>query len=300
MISTILPKVIKLDGALELLRCPDYSLGWSAAEIMITYTPGNWHLPETYGHLREKWERRHSNERSDQKVALREVYLNEDHTLACRLQSTEWREVRPLHEACPVDANALVRRQSNGRCEMLLPNIGVVHVVASTRDGWILVVRRSNLVHYHPGSWSATYEEGLAPVDLSGREVFQLAARRGLAEELTAEASVIALDAFRVVSVVLEQPLGNPAVIVVADLPLSRDELRGHGSSDELDVGSLIAIPIDRKRLCDVVAAPFPTFAPQSRGWHPTARYRLLAAMAHFFGEEAAAEALMRLHPSAS
>ena len=108
---------------------------------------------------------------------------------------------------------------------MLLPNIGAVHVVANTRDGWILAFRRSELAHYHPGAWAATYEEGLAPDDLSDDAVFQRAARRGLAEELTAQAHMVPLEAFLVVSVVLERPLGNPATVVMADLPISRADL---------------------------------------------------------------------------
>ncbi len=90
------------------------------------------------------------------------------------------------------------------------------------------------------------------------------------AEELTEQAHAVELDAFHVVSVVLEQPIGNPAVIVMADLPFSRAGLAAQAPSHELDASSLV----------------------QAGGWHPTARYRVLVAIAHFFGEGAAAEAL--------
>lgn len=299
MSRTLLPDRIELDGVVELLRCPDYQHGWSAAEIKVAYSPDSWHLPSRLGHLREEWERLHPNERSDPKVALREIQISQDHTLVCRLQATAWREVRPLHEGPRPEEDALVRHQPGGY-EMLLPNIGVVHVVASTHDGWILAFRRSGLAHYHPGAWSATYEEGLAPDDLGGDLVFQRAARRGFIEEVAAQACTVPLEAFRVVSVVLERPLGNPAVVVRADLPISRAELPTQRPSDELDAASLVSIPIDRIYLRDIVTAPAFTFAAHAGGWHPTARYRLLVAMAHFFGEDAAADALSRIQSAGS
>lgn len=299
MSPSLLPDRIELDGVVELLRCPDYQCGWSAVEIRVAYSPDSWHLPSGLSHLREEWERRHPNERSDPKMALREIHVNQDHALVCRLQATAWREVRPLHEGPKLDEDALVRSKPDGY-EMLLPNIGVVHVIASTRDGWILAFRRSDLAHYHPGAWSATYEEGLAPDDLCGDAVFQRAARRGLTEEVAAEARTVPLEAFRVVSVVLERPLGNPAVVVRADLPISRAELPTQRPSDELDAASLVSIPIDRIYLRDIITAPAFTFAPHAGGWHPTARYRLLVAMAHFFGEDAAADALSRIQSAGS
>lgn len=290
--SASLPDRIELDGAVELLRCPRFSRGWSAGEIRIAHSPDLWLLPREYGALREEWERRHPGERSDPKVAIREVRIDQDQTLVCRLQDTAWREVRPLHEGPKLEQGALLRCRSDV-CEMLLPNMGVVHVVAGTRDGWILAFRRSERSHYHPGFWSATYEEGFAPEDIGDHAVFQRAARRGLAEELTEHAHAVELDAFHIVSVVLEQPLGNPAVVVMADLPFSRAELSAQGPSDELDASSLVPIPIDEAHLRGILASP--TCALNQAGnWHPTARYRILVAIAHFFGEGAAAEALAR------
>lgn len=294
MSHTLLPDRIALDGVVELLRCPDYQRGWSAAEIKVAYNPDLWHLPSGLSHLRKEWEQLHPNERSDPKVALREIQINQDHALVCRLQPTTWQEVRPLHDGPRLEEDALVRRLPSGY-EMLLPNIGVVHVIASTRDGWILAFRRSGLTHYHPGTWSATYEEQLAPDDLGGDLIFQRAARRGLAEEVAAQAFTMRLEAFRVVSVVLELPLGNPAIVVWADLPISRAEPPVQRPSDELDPTTPVSIPIDQTYLREIITAPTFTFAPNAGTWHPTARYRLLVAMAHFFGEDAAADTLSRV-----
>ena len=294
MSPSILPDRIELDGVIELLRCPDFQHGWSSSNIRIGYSPDSWNLPCELVFLREEWEQRHPNERSDPKVALRDIQINRDHTLSCQLQACNWREVRPLHEGPKLDKDAFIRSRPNG-CEMLLPNIGVVHVIASTSDGSILTFRRSDLSHYHPGAWSATYEEGLAPDDLGGNDVFQRAARRGLSEEVAAQLHSVPLEAFRVVSVVLERPLGNPAVIVKVELQITRAELPSTLPSNELDETSLVLIPIDLICLRDVITTPSFTFGSYQGEWHPTARYRLLVAIAHFFGEDAATDVLSRV-----
>ena len=294
MARALLPERIELDGVVELLRCRNVSQGWSPAEILVECSPLNWHLPSELQHLRNAWEQRNPNQRSDPKVALRGIQLNQDHTLTCRLQATTWRDVRPLHEAASLADDALVRATASGY-EMLLPNIGVVHVVASTLDGWILAFRRSAMSHYHPGDWSTTYEEGLAPEDMVGGAVFQQAARRGLAEEIAPDLKTMPLESFKVMSIVMERPLGNPAVVVMVELPISRSELPIKRPSDELDAESVVSIPIDQLYISKILSTPNFALARFEGRWHPTARYRLLIAMAHYFGEDVAATALSRI-----
>lgn len=291
----LLPAKIEVDGTTELLRCPDLANGWSVADIRVGYCPDIWCLPNEFGCLHQEWERRHPSERSDPKVALRSVRTDSDNTLVCQFQATAWREVRPLHEGYSPAESATVRCQSGGY-EMLIPNIGVVHVIAATRDSQLLLLRRSDSVHYHPGSWTATYEEGLAPEDLGGDGLLQRAARRGLAEELIMEAGTTSLEAFRVMSLVLERPISNPAFVVVADLPYSSGDLQAQELSDEFGAGSLLTIPIDQAAIREILTSATEIGSCPTR-WHPTARYRLLAAMAHFFGETVAAETLSRIRP---
>jgi hypothetical protein len=289
-----LPDRIELDGAVELLRCPDFRQGWSASDIRVTQNPETWRLPDSYRHLGEAWDLRNAGERSDPKVALREFRVDSGSRLVCQLQATEWREVRPLHERPRLREDEILACRPPG-CAMLVPNMGVVHVVASTSDGWLLAFRRSEQAHYHPGAWSATYEEGLAPEDALDNAVFQRAARRGLAEEVTPQASSVALEAFRVAAIVLERPLGNPAAVVVADLPFTRQELPAQLPSDELDSGSVVTVPIDEPSLRKLIMEPTFVWGSQRGAWHPTARYRILAAMTRFFGEQIAADILSRL-----
>lgn len=297
MTPASLPIRIEIDGAVEILRCRNVSQGWSSAEIRVEYNPVNWQLPSEFQHLCDTWEQRNPNQRSDPKVALRGIHLNQDHTLTCRLQATTWRDVRPLHEAPSLADDALVRTTASG-CEMLLPNIGVVHVIASTLDGWLLAFRRSASSHYHPGDWSATYEEGLAPEDLVGSTVFQQAAMRGLVEEIAPDLGTMPLESFKVISIVMERPLGNPAVVVMVELPISRSELPIRRPTDELDAEAFVSIPIDQIYISKIFSTPDLSLAPFEGRWHPTARYRLLMAMAHYFGEDVAATALSRIAKS--
>lgn len=297
MARALLPDRIELEGVVELLRCRNVSQGWSSAAIHVEYNPANWHLPPEFQHLRDAWEQRNPNQRSDPKIALRGVQVDQDYTLTCRLQATTWRDVRPLHEAASLDDDALVRATANGY-EMLLPNIGVVHVIASTVDGWLLAFRRGAFSHYHPGDWSATYEEGLAPEDLVGSAVFQQAARRGLAEEIAPDLGTMPLGSFKVISIVMERPLGNPAVVVMVELPISRSELPIRRPTDELDAEAFVSIPIDQIYISKIFSTPDFSLAPCEGWWHPTARYRLLMAMAHYFGEDVAATALSRIAKS--
>jgi hypothetical protein len=291
MIQSKLPDRIELDGAIELLRCNNLGLGWSASDIRIEYNPVAWRLPEQFEHLRHAWEQRSPNQRSDPKIALHDIRLNKDQTLGCRLQATEWREVRPLHEAPSLEENVAVRA-AVGVYEMLLPNIFAVHVIASTIDGWILAFRRSDMSHYHPGDWSATYEEGFALEDLSGDGIFHRAARRGLAEEISADLHNLPLESFKVVSFVMERPLVNPAVVVMADLPIPRSALPVALPSDELELGSCTSIPIDWKVIGEIISSRSFKYGSRSGRWHPTSRYRMLLALARHFGEDAAAETL--------
>lgn len=290
MSGSKLPQRIDLDGALELLRCPDFRTGWSPEAIRVVYNSDVWKLPAEYKHLAEAWKLANPNERSDAKVALRELRVDGGQ-LICHLQATEWRQVRPLHEGSRLEETKFLQ-QDRDVSSFLLPNMGVVHVVASTRDGWLLSFRRSEQAHYHPEAWSWTYEEGLAPEDVEGDTVFQRAARRGLVEEVTEEGAFVGLEAFRVVSFVLEKPLGNPAAVVVADLPFSRKELPSHLPSDELQAGSVLVMTIDK---VGEMLTNSNLMGTLPSTWHPTSRYRLLAAVARFFGEDAAAEMLRRI-----
>ena len=286
----ILPP-LNLDGASELLRCSNLERGW---EVVMEHVDEPWDLPAPLAGLADDWDRSHPDERSDPKLALRSVRSTPDGRLLCRMQSTTWRTVRALHEGPPRRDSELLTCNADG-CDFLLPNIAVVHVVVTTADGWVLTFRRGEHSHYHPGRWSATYEEGLAPEDLSNGGVLQNTSYRGLIEELGVQDVAIPTDAFRVLSVVLERPIGNPAIVVAATLPLKLGDLTTRCASDELDVSSLRPVRLEAEALSMAIAgAPIESQSPRAE-WHPTARYRLLIALARAFGENAAAEVWRRI-----
>jgi hypothetical protein len=282
---------IQIDGAVETLWCGSDRAGRSTQSVHIKYDPAMWRLSGRYAQVRDAWNERNPNQRNDQKVAVRGIRLNVDGALECELQATEWSEVRPLHEDCALIENAALKRTNHG-CDFLLPNIGVVHVIARTSDNFILAFRRSQFSHYHPGCWSATYEEGLAVEDLVDEHVFQRAARRGLAEEISANLHDLPLTSFSLVSFIVERSIGNPAAIVLAELPVLSSAIPNQRPSDELDAESSMAIPAELGILSRLIESTDFTFNKYAGHWHPTSRYRLLLAIARYFGDDAAAEAL--------
>lgn len=271
---------LSLDGAAEVVRCQDTRRGWLASDVSVTHEGGFWAAPSEYHERKRAWRRAHADERVDPKLALRSVRRDPQGGLSLTVQATDWAETRPLHWGPPLNAAEAVRPTADG-CEFLLPNIAVVHVVAVTRDHWVLCFQRSASSHYHPGAWSASYEEGVAPDDGVAGDFLQRAARRGLAEEITPAAREYALDHFHVLAVVLETPILNPAVVVLAHLPLVLAELPTHAPSDELSVADHWAIRGD----VGAVRAALKYAPPHHGSWHPTARYRLLLAAAHMFGD---------------
>jgi hypothetical protein len=287
MSSIKLPSVIEINGVKELVRNSDFGQPWPLEKISVGFDAAKLTLPESLMHLRESWLLRNANERIDSKIAIRLVDQDSDHKLHFKLQATSWDQVRPLHEAyssLSVEIKTLI---ASGK--ICTPNIGVVHVVACTTDGWIAMFCRGKTAHYYPGRQSVTYEEGLAPEDAMDNDFFRRAARRGLAEEVAEELRTLPLDCFKVMSVVLEREFNNPAVIVLANLPFSKEQMPFKHQSDELSSDSLQFLPISISAISNAIAS---SNTPTSGLWHPSSKFRLLLVLANYFGENAAATAI--------
>lgn len=56
-----------------------------------------------------------------------------------------------------------------------------------------------------------------------------------------------------------------------------------------------MTVPVDEPSLRKLVTSHTFRLGSQHGAWHPTARYRVLAAIAHLFGEQAAADTLSKL-----
>ena len=287
-----LPNEICIDGAVEIVRCRDLQAGWPNETLQTSFDLMTWSLPPELNARKEAWERHIPAERSDPKIALRSISVKRSSAPLFRLQATSWNEVRPLHVGTPISKREQIRVAA-GACEFLLPNICVVHVIATTQDGWALSFKRGQHSHYHPGAWSTTYEEGLSPEDLRGGGLFHEAARRGLAEEISAELLSVPLNSFKVVSVIVETAICNPAVVVVAELPIRLSQLPTSRPSDELEAHCQVAIPLELKPLRDfMLTSKIGHNGANIGSHHPTSRYRLLMLVAQHFGETAASDIL--------
>ena len=292
MTDRALPRIVAIDGAVEICRSGNLCTGWSKDALQVKFDQQYWALPAQQSTRKAEWERNFSFERNDQKIALRNIMYDRGHAPILRLQATSWKEVRPLHIGAPVSMQEQIRVAA-GACEFLLPNICVVHVIATTQDGWALSFKRGQHSHYHPGAWSTTYEEGLSPEDLRGGGLFHEAARRGLAEEISAELLSVPLNSFKVISVIVETALCNPAVVVVAELPITLSQLPTSRPSDELEAHSQVAIPLELKPLRDfMLTSKIGHDGANIGSHHPTSRYRLLMLVARHFGETAASDIL--------
>lgn len=287
------PDRLAIDGATELLRCPDLRRGWSATDAAVSYVGHVWRLPRDCAAARDKWERDHAGERSDPKVAIQEVSIGRDGQLTCLLRPTEWAEVRPVHERYVEPA--WPTRDETGNYRFHLPNICVVHVVAWTADDQILLAQRSETLHYHPGRWSATYEEGLSPEDVGSGSPFHAAVVRGFREEFQLSNWDHRESDVSLLAVVLEAPLENPAIVASLSLPLSLDELldRGMGST-ELQAGSVRGLRMGFTQGGEL-EQPNSADLPDRGDWHPTARYRLVVSVEQRFGTEQARRLLHSL-----
>lgn len=278
----------QVDGARTLLVSPGPFAGWERNRITVTLEDGMWRLPNHLASLRENWEREHANERSDPKIAIRDCHASRDGQLQCTLAPTEWKEVRPWHVA-GTDRPPITNGESF--FSVRLPNIAVAHVVATTTDHKILLARRSMEVHYHPGAWTASYEEGLAPEDIEvPQAAFHAAAERGAVEEILGQGINLVPNRSHLLAFIAETPLGNPAAVMLIELPLAYSDLTDRTPLDEEFMpDTQDSLPLDPNRIASVLCN---VDRISARCWHPTARYRLLALMLHRFGQDATIRAL--------
>jgi hypothetical protein len=151
-------------------------------------------------------------------VSVRQVVP--DH-LVLRLVETTWEEAAAFHRAVrrkSAQIPDVVDRmlESRLRGTAIQPGIASVHAVVLTRDGRVLLARRSTDTHYAPGLWSTSFEEQLTGSDLDDGpdNVLRNVVRRGLREEFgyadDVEASYL--------STVLEMPILNPSIVALARL----------------------------------------------------------------------------------
>lgn len=276
--TEIAASTVQLDGAIHLHGgVGPFRLGCKVVE--------GFSFPDKYGELLAAWDRAHPSERSGPKYCIRSIHRWAGGATVA-LAKTTWREARSVHDSLKQESNDQMRRDLLlaylADSDVSLPNIAVVHSIVETSDNFIALAQRSSSVYYHPLRWSATFEEGLEPDEDVGH-YFEAAAVRGLREEF----QVTDVRSVHVVAVALEWPIINPAVVVYCTVGASLEELRAGASVCE-EIGTVEGIS-DTPELIAANASGLGI----SPNWHPTARYRLVCALAHKFGSDTSRDALI-------
>lgn len=289
---------LRVDGSLEVLRAASLSAGWSPSAIQIHSSSCFRPIPEGFESVRADWIARHSGEASYSKVSLSRVVPHQGSStfLTVTVDSTEWKEVQPLHEQLMSPAASDLADRWVGDFQRdgswTIPNILTIHGVLLTADERLVVAQRSRHARYHALHWSLSYEEQVEFEDLGhGGSAFHRAASRGICEEFLGDG---ALDpsATKLVALTVERRIANPAFIAITRVGLRSHEVaelhRAAIDNNEFEPNTVEFIPATPEALSRLLELP--SYAPNgvTRGkWHPTARYRLRMTILHLFGEQA-------------
>jgi hypothetical protein len=285
-----------VDNAVELVAAPTGAAS-SELALMCEITEEPWALQDETDRLRREWLRRNPAERNSAKMGVRRIARTAE-GIRLELRRTDWAAVQSIH-GCPplLDRLHPVLLNTPSCSEMIFTaNIASMHVVVETADRQVLLTRRGEQVRYHPGCWSASFEEGMEPADNTpSGNIITNAVMRGVREELTGTVVDLASAVTTPLAVLLEWNLMNPAIVVLISIPYSLAQL-AHGPIDSEELqGSVAGIPGHASTLAHALLGQQPSrvVAPAPGGaWHPTSRYRLLRYGIERFGIEALMDAL--------
>jgi len=294
-----------VDEAIELARASDMSTGWGENGLSIQVLPEPLLLPSTFSDIKTKWKSEHPNEVSNRKTCLYRYGTGSPtrDVLSLSLKETEWEEVQPVHAELSgrrgSDLRALILKPLLADRAAQFPNILTVHGILETSDNAVVLAQRSSKVRYHPLCWSASFEEQIEPQDVVNPTSSSIhrASVRGVSEEFVA-GHRLSPSICKVLALIVEFGIINPAAVVYIRIPFSQQELlRARqdvtSSLDEFEQGRIAFVPLDIEQLAHFAIAQYCRLSNSSRGlWHPTSRYRILIAMLHNFGEEETLRAL--------
>lgn len=255
--------------------------------------PSSWGSDEQLGRARAKWVAEHPQEHVGLKLALIGTLDSDEGWQGIRLARTDWAEVQSMAGIAPeLRTTPSPVERSLPTDAFLRPNIAVVHAIVLTDDRRFLAAQRSLLVRYHPGCWSASFEEGLEFVDAepSPDGAVERAAQRGLREEFGLDTERISTSTVAT-SLIVEPETAHPAIVVVMRMRASSRELMASSRPDPAETleGAMQFIEIDPPNLARwVVGAEGPVTSAFLKPLHPTARYRLLEVLRLAVGPEEA------------
>jgi hypothetical protein len=228
----------------------------------------------------ERRDRRAVGPGREPKYRICEIAGSENDTLLVRVTEDTWENGASFHRAMRRKA-----REQWGRTNRLLeqwlslgsylPNIAVVHCTILTKDGKIVLARRSKDAFYASNQWSASFEEQITTSDLhssSGNPV-SAAAIRGFQEEFGVAAGESDCTV-RLLSTIIEMPILNPGLVVVIESQETLAEIQQIWSdrrsrASQPEVTELEGLDATTERLQAVIHGEEPW------EFHPTSAIRL-------------------------
>jgi isopentenyldiphosphate isomerase len=273
--------------AVTLQMCPIIREGWPMSAVQIHHTSKPYPMSEAHARAYRKYvEDNYMTKRffdNQIKIMLTDnpVAFSDSPTLILRTQETRYSIVRYYNEcvaSVPAERTALLDALAQG--DVRFPNSLCLQAVIITRDDQVLLTARSEKVAYHPGTWSCSIEEQLAPEDLQAgpQRAAEVWCRRLLHEELGLTDDTYRPDEARVLSVFLEGDILNISVCARLGLLLTARELdyvlQQSVRSDYEFADWMFLRPDDLPR----------ELAHPTRSYHPTSSYRMQMELFHRHG----------------
>jgi hypothetical protein len=295
---------VEVGDAVEVVRANDMRSGWSPREIRVRSSGELHRLDARYSRAKEMWNSAHASERSDKKASLRAFSTTNGLTpLKLTFDETEWSEVQPFHQVLRSQEGNALREELlpsiSNSMELTFPNITTIHGILATADDKIVISERSAQATYHPGRWSASFEEQVEPRDLEvGNAGLHVAADRGVEEEFPYDC-IGHQPEFRLFALAVEYTILTPFVVAFAEIDCDSTSLHAAHEAARLggkdvELGPLRFVPFELEPLAQLLITDQlgELCDSQPVNWHPTSKYRLLLAGLHRFGESELSRAL--------
>lgn len=287
------------DGQIMLQSAPDLRQGWKVSSVELVVEPSAYRLPSRQSAAFQKF----VSTADPQRIAARApkyglasnpVSFTDNPRLRLNVRTTDYAKILYFKDKITPDRQrreTLIRSVLTDKSIAFPNNINLQAIIA-TKDGKLLLTRRSPKVEYHPNRWSCSIEEQLSQADLEpddGGAVGRWVTRM-LTEELGFRNQTLRQwydqDA-RILGVLLETAVLNPGVIGLVrlgcdSLTLTKI-LRTHPRND-YEFGDFAFLGWDD--VAQEVVRP-------TRDYHPTASIRMLMAGFAHFGPMAFVERLV-------
>lgn len=273
--------------AVTLQTCPTIRRGWPMSAVHVHHHTSPFSLPDTYTGLYQEYLKMHYDTHRffDDNVKVmatsNPVAFSDSPTLVLHTQETRYSVARFHHEriaTIPAERARLMTALAEGFVHF--PHSLCMQAIVVTQDDRVLLTERSEKVMYHPGTWSCSVEEQLAPQDLQAGPhgtVLQWCERL-LWEELGLDTDAYRRENLRILSVFLESDVLNVSLCARVALDIPAGELdRRLRALPRADYEFTDWTFLRHEELLGELSNP-------TRSYHPASGYRMLMELIHRYG----------------